>query len=111
MTEGRHFVEYHKPCRVCGSSDAVSINNDGTAKCYSCEHWYTSYYGEDKVMDFNTHKRNKETSGFKMGGSFQPLKDRGISEETARKYGVKSEGDDFGISKHYYPYYLSLIHI
>ena len=107
MTEGRHFVVYHKPCRVCNSSDAVSINNDGTAKCYSCEHWYTSYYGEEKVTDFTTHKRNKETSGFKMGGSFQALKDRNISEETARKYGVKSEGDDFGISKHYYPYYIA----
>ncbi|OUW99401.1 MAG: hypothetical protein CBD88_00890 [Flavobacteriales bacterium TMED228] len=107
MKEKRHFVTYHKPCRVCGSSDAVSINNDDTARCFSCEHWYTSYHGEDKVEDFTVHQRNsKETSGFKTGGSFQSLKDRNIAEETARKYGVKSEyTDDKG--KHYYPYYIA----
>ena len=107
MTEKRHFVIYHKPCRVCGSSDAVSINNDDTARCFSCDHWYKSYSGEDKVEDFTIHQRNsKETSGFKIGGSFQKLRDRNISEETARKYGVKSEyGTETG--KHYYPYYIA----
>ena len=62
MTEKRHFVIYHKPCRVCGSSDAVSINNDGTARCFSCDHWYTSYDGEDKVEDFTVHQRIKKDS-------------------------------------------------
>tara|TARA_R110002020_G_scaffold167017_3_gene355232 strand:- start:25150 stop:26817 length:1668 start_codon:yes stop_codon:yes gene_type:complete len=110
MVEKRHFVEYHKPCRVCGSSDAVSINNDDTARCFSCEHWFSSYSGEDKVKDFQTHQRNtKETSGFKMEGTFQKLTDRNISESTARKYGVKSEyaSSNNSGNKHYYPYYIA----
>ena len=30
-----NFVKTHMPCPECGSSDAVSINSDGTWKCFS----------------------------------------------------------------------------
>ena len=29
-------VATHQPCPECGSSDALTINADGSTKCYSC---------------------------------------------------------------------------
>ena len=40
------FIETHKPCSVCNSSDGASINEDGTAKCFSCGTFYTYEGGE-----------------------------------------------------------------
>ena len=31
--EQNKFVKYHVSCHACGSSDAVSVNEDGSAKC------------------------------------------------------------------------------
>ena len=36
------FVKYHLPCHECGSSDAVSVNEDGSAKCFSCDKFYSN---------------------------------------------------------------------
>ena len=47
------FVELYKPCPVCNSSDACSINEDGSAKCFSCGDFFPDYYkeiGEEKPM-------------------------------------------------------------
>ena len=47
------FVELHKPCPVCNSSDACCINEDGSAKCFSCRSFIQDYYkeiGEDRPM-------------------------------------------------------------
>ena len=30
------FVAHQKPCPNCGGSDPVSINSNGSAKCFSC---------------------------------------------------------------------------
>ena len=38
------FVEYHKPCPLCGSSDAASVNEDGSAYCFSCYERIPDYY-------------------------------------------------------------------
>ena len=35
MKEQSKFEKYHLPCPDCGSSDAVSVNKDGSAKCFS----------------------------------------------------------------------------
>ena len=37
-TEG--FVEYHVPCLKCGSSDARSVNADGSSYCFSCNNYF-----------------------------------------------------------------------
>ena len=34
--EKSKFVKYHVPCPECDSSDAASINEDGSLKCFSC---------------------------------------------------------------------------
>jgi hypothetical protein len=61
------FVELHKPCPVCNSSDACSINEDGSAKCFSCLEFFPDYYkitGEVKPMTATVTniQRKKESS-------------------------------------------------
>ena len=103
------FVEYHKPCHLCDSSDAVSINEDGSGYCFSCNERIHDYYGnrdyEDNVQDFKTYKNNTMNSN---EGVFQTIKDRNISLDTAKKYGVKVVADSSGqIKQHQYPYYIA----
>ena len=37
------FVKYHLPCPLCASSDAVSLNKDGSAYCFSCQQYIREY--------------------------------------------------------------------
>ena len=95
------FVEFHKPCHLCNSSDAVSVNEDGSAYCFSCNTYIKNYTGENtQPTDIKTYQRN--STMISDAGSFRALDDRSISLETAKKYGVKSTD-----STHYYPYYIS----
>lgn len=56
----------------------------------------------ETVSDFKTYKNNSMNE---IEGEFVPLHDRGISLETAKKYGVKALSRNGEIVKHYYPYY------
>ena len=95
------FVEKHKPCSVCDSSDGASINEDGTAKCFSCGTFYT-YEGGEMIQAPKLVKDNVVINE----GDYNALRDRGISEATAKRYGVKSTLNSNGdISRHFYPYY------
>ena len=59
------FVQYHKPCPLCGSSDAASINDDGSAYCFSCYTRIPNYDNpEEKVEDFRTYKMMGGTDSF-----------------------------------------------
>ena len=40
MEDKSNFVEYHVPCDKCGSSDARSINEDGSSYCFACENYF-----------------------------------------------------------------------
>jgi twinkle protein len=104
------FIKYHVPCFVCGGSDPVSINEDGSGFCFSCRHYYKEYPKETyskEPLDFKMHQRNKLmniTHEFK----FNELTDRKIKLETAKKYGVKSVLSPTGdIERHSYPYYIN----
>ena len=53
------FVKYHQPCHSCGSSDAVSVNEDGSAWCFSCTTYFKNYstsevHQPDTITDFKT---------------------------------------------------------
>ena len=37
------FVKYHLPCPLCSSSDAVSVNADNSAYCFSCQEFIREY--------------------------------------------------------------------
>ena len=102
------FITYHVPCPECKSTDACSINEDGSAKCFSCDSFFPKYSNGAIPME----KYNKPTStpqNIKAhGGIFSKLTDRNISKETAVKYGVKVVYDSNGqLAQHLYPFYIN----
>ena len=103
------FAKTHQPCPLCSSSDALSINTDGSAICFSCNGYIKKHVEDnstrDNVMISNT-KRALEPEKFASEGQFAALTDRQISLETAKKYGVKVTHDSAGdVFKHIYPYH------
>tara|TARA_R100000231_G_scaffold87254_1_gene66215 strand:+ start:2310 stop:3962 length:1653 start_codon:yes stop_codon:yes gene_type:complete len=102
--EKSKFVKYHVPCPECDSSDAASINEDGSLKCFSCGIFIPNK--KDKVIMNTNVKQQHDNISDKHGGIFAPLTDRNISQETATKFGVKTVYDSNGvIAQHLYPYY------
>ena len=103
------FVKYHVACPSCDSSDAVSVNDDGSAKCFSCGEFFPNYDKPVDIRDMYTQKRVDMKVHFNSDsfvGVFGKLTDRNISEETAKNFGVRVVYDSEGkINKHYYPYY------
>jgi twinkle protein len=98
------FVKYNLPCHSCGGSDPVSQNADGSAYCFSCNTYFrdygTSEVQQDNVTDFESYQPRQD------GASYNALTDRGISIETAKKYGVKSTTTVGGqVTSHHYPFY------
>lgn len=111
MEDKSNFVECHVPCNSCGSSDARSINDDGSSYCFSCQSYFPST-NEDvqfiKERGDNMQEAiqlNVTDLGYHAGVS-SAIKDRGINEDTCKKYGVKVTYNGGGlIQKHLYPYY------
>jgi len=105
------FVAYHKPCPNCGGSDPVSINSDGSAKCFSCDTFFKDYESAmgGNVADFTSYKRSNDNVPFNNNSSvYHALTDRSISLETAKKFGVRSVQDhDGNITEHHYPAYIN----
>lgn len=100
------FVKTHLPCKECGGSDPVGLNEDGSAYCFSCNTYIRDYNG-DKVADFSTYQRNNYMHA-SDGGEFYELTDRGIRLDTVKKYGVRAVKDSSGnIVEHNYPYYIN----
>ena len=96
------FVKFHQPCPVCDSSDACSINEDGSAYCFSCSTRIANYDKGDNIEDIKVHRTNSVNE---IEGSFIALNDRGISLATAKKYNVKCITNKEGkVIRHFYPY-------
>ena len=105
------FVKYYLPCPDCGGSDPVSVNKDGSGFCFSCRTHFKNYEKscalpmEQRPTDIKTYRNNSMNDA---EGEFIALTDRGISENTAKKYGVKAVTNYEGkIIKHLYPYYIN----
>ena len=97
----------HQPCPICNSSDAVGVNEDGSAKCFSCDTFMPNYKDacEGKNMEVKKDNAFKQPDDVSLG-SFSALTDRKISQNTAQKYGVKVVHDlQVKVIKHLYPYY------
>ena len=101
------FVKYHQPCYLCDSSDAVSVNDDGSAYCFSCDKRIPNYEVKEGVninivQEIKVHRTNSVNE---IEGEFLALNDRGISLATAKKYNVKSTTNQNGdVVQHFYPY-------
>ncbi len=106
------FVKTQLPCPSCGGGDPVALNEDGSAWCFSCDTRFPNYEEatngtiETKPSDLQTYRNNSMNDA---EGSFIALTDRGISLETAKKYGVKAVKNQSSnqIMRHLYPYYVA----
>ena len=107
MESDLKFKDCNLTCTSCGSSDALSVNENGSAKCFSCDEFFPK-----GVEDTGTKKNNSVTKTVRElnahGGVFAKLTDRCIARETAEKYGVKTVYDSAGqIAQHIYPLYIN----
>ena len=98
----------HQSCPICKHKKCLTVFSNGTAWCHSHN------VEVDKPFRYNeeliNHKPEYTTPPIPTGDNskyvFGSIADRNISEETARKYGVKLLYDQQGnIIEHMYPYY------
>ncbi len=73
----------HQPCEDCGSSDALTINTDGSTKCHSCGTWHPRGGNTYTV----TPKETKPT-GFLTGHTLD-IPARGLTRDICKKYGYQ----------------------
>lgn len=79
-----NIVKAHQPCPDCGSSDALSIYDDGHSHCFSC---LTHKKNGVEVEDFEQPESVPKGSELLTGLNYQDLPHRKINEETCRKFG------------------------
>ncbi len=85
------------PCD-CGSSDGRHTYDDGHSYCFVCQ-----TRGGPSGSSYQTPVR---TSRLEMNGTFESLKDRRISKETCKKFGVTADfAPDGTVANHWYPAY------
>jgi twinkle protein len=98
-------IKTHQSCPVCKHKKCLTIFTNGTAWCHSHN------VDGDKPFKYNQEiiETKAEVTLSKPDASkyvFGALTDRGISEDTARKYGVKVVYNHEGkVAEHMYPYY------
>jgi twinkle protein len=101
------------PCPACDSSDGNAEYDDGHQYCFVCEkytHPMTDHamHPNDWMMEHSTppwEVDKVEKVHEKIHGLVGPIKDRGITVETVRKYGVRLEAENNTLIKHHYPYH------
>ena len=97
------FVKFHLPCPLCSSSDAVSVNADNSAYCFSCQQYIREY--DMELQPTNTNNEY-EVKNYMKDSNYAEIIDRNISEQTCKKFGVTVKMDNMGtITNHYYPYH------
>lgn len=82
MSSSSEIVEAHLPCPDCGSSDAMTLYDDGHTYCFSCEQTHRQAQGE--IEHTNSRKNPDCLSPSDM--EFKPLPKRGIKLDTCKKY-------------------------
>jgi len=101
------FVE-HKPCPACRemggdrTGDNLAVYSDGHGYCNACKYYQkSSTSNNDNYMEVTTMQTITP-----RGKSGAMIKDRRISSNITKKFGVTVSYDKGGkIDKHYYPYY------
>jgi len=79
------FIATHQPCEECGSSDALSINADGSTHCFSCG----THTSATTKVNSSTPAPSSAPSLFVTEGSYQEIPTRGLWEATCKKFGYR----------------------
>lgn len=105
------WVSYNNPCIKCSSSDALQIDHEGKGYCFSCQTPFSAKEIEQgmpiapqrkKIYDSPSYPSLKEISEFPIIA----LEDRGISQQAAEVFGVRTSfNSERGEPEYrYYPY-------
>lgn len=94
------LIRAHIPCSKCGSHDANAEYTDHYY-CYSCG----TRVPKDKTETITLLERKQIRMEQIEEGKIREIADRRITEETARKFGVRTLVKDHRIAKHFYCYY------
>lgn len=110
------IIEKLKPCKSCGSSDAVCVYEDHSTFCFSCRKWSPSaksLQDGSAKLDFEPEPEDSSRYSRKDLGTMEliekagsgPLLARKLSKAVVEFFGVKvSYGEDRRDMKHAYPY-------
>ena len=92
-----------QPCPDCGSSDALSIYDNGTY-CFSCK---KSRIAECMDLNYEVIEKPMTDISYVQDYPSVAMPERGITLEVAQKYGVKAEcSESTGMpEKYFFPYY------
>lgn len=74
------FIKTHMPCKECGSSDALSMNADGSTLCFACGQFTPSNSSET----LNTTTPPKNTNY--ITGNILPIPQRKLHEDICQRY-------------------------
>lgn len=89
----------HQPCPDCGSSDALTVNTDGSTKCYACGK-FTGAGGKEAGGE----KKTPQSSALLYGSSVG-LPARSLTKETCQKWGVEVVTASGGEKAIAFPYF------
>ena len=82
ITESTSKLLSHVPCENCGSKDNAALYDDGHTYCFGCLQHSQGDAGEAPVLP-----TTPAASVALLEGNYQPLRSRGLTEETCRKFG------------------------
>lgn len=98
MTEESFFLR-KEPCPACGSRDNLARYSDGHAHCFGCDH----YEPGDGSTSPSPRKTNRMFNS--LSGDYGPLRARGLTEETCRKFGYQTGKNNDGQGVQIAPYH------
>ena len=76
------FIKTHQPCDDCGSSDALSINDDGSTYCFACSEFNKSNNNQQNM----TYVQSKPNNTSFVQGEIMDLPARKINKDTCKRY-------------------------
>ena len=106
------FTYTHLSRQSCEHNGCFSINEDGSGYCFSCKEYVAEVENVEELAQGkqirNVKVERSNVVESELEGMFGALTDRGISEETAKKFGVKIiTNTQDKVVQHIYPYFTS----
>jgi twinkle protein len=114
--EKNRAIKSKMPCAKCGSSDAVTLYDDGSSFCFSCKNYKRDHHDDNEsgeknlTDDFETIERTPVNSQRVSASDVKDfpiigISNRGLTKEVCEFYGVHVEIDaNRQVLKHFYPY-------
>jgi len=98
------LIKSKQPCPDCGSKDNLAVYTNGT-HCFGCK--VDKFTDDSSGMSMPLQKDNNFMLKEVQKLSSTAMDSRGLTQETAQRFGVKTEYDEStGLpAKYYFPYY------